>query len=96
MNSTAFAVFVLPFLVGVLIRLLFLKWKRAYMISGAFVLISVIAWLWTTHLVDHGVDGTVMLWALMATELTAGLLLVGAVSLLMKRAKSSRFDQLVE
>ena len=90
MSSTAFAVFVLPFLIGIIVRLIFLKWKRAYMISGVFTLISVVAWIWTTHLVDHGVDGTVMLWALMASELTAGLLLVGGVLFLVRRGKSQK------
>ena len=85
MNSTTFVVFVLPFLIGVIVRLMFLKWKRGYLISGVFVLISVIVWLWTKHLVHHGVDGTVMLWALMATELTVGAFIVGGISFLMKK-----------
>ena len=87
MNSTVFMVFVLPFLVGAMLRLAFIKWKRGYMISGAFALLSVIAWFWTTHLVNHGVDGTILLWALMATELTAASLIVGEISLLMKKIK---------
>lgn len=87
MNSTVFTVFVLPFLIGIIIRLMFLKWKRGYIISGVFVLISVIVWLWTQHLANHGVDGTVMLWALMATELTVGSFIVGGISLLIKKIK---------
>ena len=93
MSSTAVVVFVLPFLIGIMVRVMFLKWKRAYMISGVFALISVIAWIWTTYLVDHGIDGTVMLWALMASELTAGLLLVGGVSLLMRRGKHQKTEE---
>lgn len=87
MNSTVFTVFVFPFLIGVIIRLMFLKWKRGYILSGVFALISVIVWFWTKHLVDHGVDGTVMLWALMATELTVSSLIVGGISLLIKKIK---------
>ena len=87
MNSTAFTVFVLPFLIGVVIRLMFLKWKRGYFLSGVFALISVIVWLWTKHLVHHGVDGTVMLWAWMTTILTVGSLIVGGISLLIKKIK---------
>ena len=34
MNGTVFTVFVLPFLIGVVIRLMFLKWKRGYFLSG--------------------------------------------------------------
>ena len=87
MNSTIFIVFVLPFLIGGIIRLILLKWKRGYIISGAFALISVIVWLWSKHLVNHGVDGTVMLWALMATELTVASLIIGVISLLIKKRK---------
>ena len=84
MNSTAFIIFVLPFFIGIIIRLLFLKWKRGYILSGTFALLSVIAWFWTKYLVSNGVDGTVMLWALMAAELTAGALITDGISLLLK------------
>ena len=87
MNSTIFTVFALPFLIGVIIRLMFLKRKRGYILSGVFALISVIVWLWTKHLANHGVDGTVMLWALMATELAVGSVIVGGISLLIKQLK---------
>ena len=87
MNSIIFTVFVLPLLIGVMIRWMFLKWKRGYLISGVFVLISVIVWLWTKRLVHHGVDGTVMLWAWMTTILTVGSLIVGGISLLIKKIK---------
>ena len=87
MNSAVFMYFVLPFLIGILIRLMFLKWKKGYIISGVFVLISAIVWIWTKHLVNHGVDGTVLLWAVMTSEFTVGLLLVGGISLLIKKIK---------
>ena len=85
MNSTVFIVFVLPFLIGIVIRLLFLKWKRGYILSGVFALMSVIVWLWTNRLVNHGVDGTVMLWALMVAELAVASSIVGGISLLIKK-----------
>ena len=87
MNLTVFRVFVLPFLVGALLRWILLKRKRGWLLSAVFALLSVIAWFWTRHLVSHGVDGTVLLWAVMAAELTAGSLLVGGISLLMKKLK---------
>jgi len=87
MNHTVFTVFVLPFLLGIIIRLMFLKWKRGYCLSGVFALLSVIIWLWTKHLTKHGVDGTVLLWALMAIELTVGSIIVGGLSLLIRKAK---------
>ena len=94
MNSTVFAVFILSFLIGVIIRLMFLKWKRGYILSGVFALISVIVWLWTKHLANHGVDGTVMLWGLMATELAIGSLIVGGLSLLIKKMKHQKANNL--
>ena len=84
MNSTAFIIFVLPFFIGIIIRLLFLKWKRGYILSGTFALLSVIAWVWTKYLVSNGVDGTVMLWALMVAELAIGSLITDGISLLLK------------
>lgn len=94
MNSTVFAVFVLPWFIGVLVRLLFLKQKRGYILSGVFALISVITWLWTSHLVHHGTDGTLLLWAVMASELTAGSVIAGGISLLMKKAKQQKANHL--
>lgn len=82
MNCTVFTVFVLPFLIGSMIRLLFLKWKRGYLLTGIFALVTVIIWFWTHHLVNYGVDGTVMIWALMAGEFTVGSMMVGGVSML--------------
>ena len=84
MDSTAFIIFVLPFFIGIIIRLLFLKWKRGYILSGTFAILSVIAWVWTKYLVSNGVDGTVMLWALIATELAIGSLITDGISLLLK------------
>lgn len=87
MNGALFTIFILPFFIGAIIRSMFLKWKRGYMLSGVFVLISAIIWLWTEHLVDRGVDGTVMIWTLMAAELAVGSLIVGGISLLTKKIK---------
>ena len=87
MNSTVLILFVLPFLAGAMIRSMLLKWKRGYILSGIFALTSAVVWLWTNHLADHGVDGTVMLWALMTTILTVGSLIVGGISLLIKKIK---------
>ena len=84
MNSAVFMFFVLPFLIVIIIRLMLLKWKKGYLLSGFFILISIIVWLWTCHLVNHGTDGTLLLWAVMATELTMGSLITGGISLLIK------------
>ncbi len=82
-----FTVWILPLLIGMLIRLSFIKWKKGYILSGAFALISIVVWLRTKNLVNHGVDGTVMLLAWMSTILTGGSLIVGAISLLIKKIK---------
>ena len=71
MNGTGFAIFVLPFFIGAIIRLMFLKWERGY-------------------IANHGVDGTVMIWALIATEITVGSLIVGGIVLLSKKIKHKR------
>ena len=94
MNRAAFMYFVLPFLIGIIIRLMFLKWKKGYLLSGAFILISIITWLWASHLVNHGTDGTLLLWALMATELTVGSVIAGGISLLIKKIKHLKADNL--
>lgn len=90
MNSTVLILFVLPFLAGAMIRSMLLKWKRGYILSGIFALTSAVVWLWTNHLADHGVDGTVMLWALMAIELAIGSLIVGGLSRLIKIIKHQK------
>ncbi len=82
-----FAIWILPLLIGMLIRLVFVKWKKGYMLSGVFVIASIVVWIWTKKLVSHGVDGTVMLWARMSTVLTVGSLIVGVISLLIKKIK---------
>ena len=87
MNSAAFMYFVLPFLIGIMFRAMFLKWKKGYLLSVIFILITIAVWIWTSHLVDHGTDGTLLLWAVMAAEFTAGSLVTGGISLLVKKAK---------
>ena len=89
-KQTNFTVWILPLLIGVLIRLVFIKWKKGYILSGVFALITVVVWIWTKNLVSHGVDGTVMLFAWMSTILTVGSLIVGAISLLTKKQKHRR------
>ena len=88
--QTNFTVWILPLLIGILIRLLFIKWKKGYILSCFFALLSIVVWIWTKNLVSHGVDGTVMLFAWMSTILTVGSLIVGAISLLTKKQKHRR------
>ena len=87
MNGTAFFVYVFPFLLGAVLRAMLLKWKRGGLLSCVFALIAVIVWVWTKSLIDHGMEGTVLLWALMAIELTAGSCVVGGLSLLLKKTR---------
>ena len=94
MNNAVFMYFVLPFLIGIIIRLMFLKWGKGYLLSGVFILISIITWLWSSHLVNHGTDGTLLLWAVMATELAVGSLITGGTSLLIKKTKYREADKL--
>ena len=87
MNGTAFMVFVFPFLVGVLLGAVLFKWKRSWILSAVFAAASVIVWIRTKYLADHGVDGTVMLAAWMATEFTVGFALVGGVAWLVRKCR---------
>lgn len=87
MNGTAFMIFILPFFVGAIIRLMFFKWKRGCVLSAILAAISIIAWLWTKYLTTHGVDGTVMLWALMASEAAVASFVIGGISFLVKKIK---------
>ena len=89
MNGMAFFVFVFPFLLGAVLRAMLLKWKRGGLLSCVFALIAVIAWIWTKSLVDHGMEGTLMLWALMAIELTVGSCVVGGLSILLKKRRKA-------
>ena len=89
MNGTAFFVYVFPFLLGALLRAMLLKGKRGGLLSCVFALIAVIVWVWTKSLIDHGMEGTVLLWALMAIELTAGSCVVGGLSLLLKKRRKT-------
>lgn len=89
MNGTAFFVYVFPFLLGALLRAMLLKGKRGGLLSCVFALIAVIVWIWAKSLADHGTEGTLMLWALMAIELTVGSCVVGGLSLLLKKRRKT-------
>ncbi len=89
MNGMAFFVYVFPFLLGAVLRAMLLKGKRGRLLSCVFALIAVIVWVWTKSLVDRGMEGTLMLWALMAIELTAGSCVVGGLSLLLKKRRKT-------
>ena len=85
MNRTVFMVFVLPVLLGAIVRVPFLRWTKGHLLSAVFLIFSVAIWIYTEYLVNHGVDGTVLLWAVMATEFTVGYFLVGVIARLMKK-----------
>ncbi len=82
-----FAIWILPLLIGMLIRLVFLKWKKSYILSIVFVLFSIVVWLWINNLLNRGVDGTIMLLGVMTAMLTFGSLIIGVISLLIKKIK---------
>ena len=84
-KQTNFTVWVLPLLIGMIFRLLFVKWEKGYILSCVFTLISVVVWIWTKNLVNNGVDGTVMLLGWMSMMITVGSLIAGAVGYLIKK-----------
>ena len=79
----------MAFLLGAVLRAMFLKRKRSCLLSCIFALIAVIVWIWTKSLADHGTEGTILLWALMAIELTVGSCVVGGLSLLLKKRRKT-------
>ena len=85
MTHTVFMVFVFPFLLGAIVRMPVLRWEKGYLLSVVFLLLSAAIWIYTEYLVNHGVDGTVLLWAVMATEFAVGYFLVGVLTRLMKK-----------
>ena len=87
MNGTVFMVFIVPFLVGALLGAVLWRWKRSYLLSAVFAAVSVFAWFRTSYLAEHGVDGTVMLAAWMATEFTVGFALVGGIAWLARKCR---------
>ena len=89
MNGMAGFVYVFRFLLGAVLRAMFLKRKRSCLLSCIFALIAVIVWIWTKSLADHGTEGTILLWALMAIELTVGSCVVGGLSLLLKKRRKT-------
>ena len=76
-----FTVWILPLLIGMFVRLLFIKWKKGYILSCIFVLLTIVVWWWTNNLVKLGADGTVMLWAWMSTMFTGGSLIIAVIYL---------------
>lgn len=86
-NQNNFTIWILPVLIGILIRLVFVKWEKGYIISCIFALISIAIWIWTKHLVNHGVDGTVMLLAWMTTILTVASVIIDGISYFIKKLK---------
>ena len=89
-KQTNFIVWFLPLLIGMLIRLLLVKWGKGYILSCVFALISVVVWIWTKNLINNGVDGTVMLWAWMSTIFTGGSLIVGFIFNFIKKMRVLR------
>ncbi|MBE6935967.1 MAG: hypothetical protein E7458_05630 [Ruminococcaceae bacterium] len=90
MNNVIFLCFVLPVILGIVIRFLLRKWRKAYLVTGAFALLSLLVWIWTRHLVSHGTDGTLLLWAVMTAELAAGSLLTGGFLWLVQRTSRGK------
>lgn len=86
-KQTNFTVWILPLLIGMSIRLLFVKREKGYILSCVFAILSIAVWIWTKNLVNRGVDGTVMLFAWMITLLTISSLITGGISLLIKVIK---------
>lgn len=84
-----FMLYALPALMGIVLRLIFIKWKRGYVITGVTALLTAALWLRAELINTHGSEGPAIL-ALMAGMMTAGALLVGAIAYVVKKRHTNR------
>lgn len=71
-------IFVLPAVVGIVLRLIFFKWRRGYIVDILCAVLAVVLWGVAFFVPSYGSEGNALL-AMMATLLTAGTLASGAV-----------------
>ena len=71
-------IFIIPFLIGVVVRILFQRAKRAYLITSVIVVLAVIGWVAFYTVPSHGSEMYGII-ALLLTCAAAGALLTGLV-----------------
>ena len=71
-------IFIIPFLVGVVVRFLFQRTKRAYLITSVIAVLAVIGWVAFYTVPSHGSEMYGII-ALLLTCAAAGALLTGLV-----------------
>lgn len=71
-------IFIIPFLIGVVVRILFQRAKRAYLITSVIVVLAVIGWVAFYTVPSHGSEMYGII-ALLLTCAAAGTLLTGLV-----------------
>lgn len=71
-------IFIIPFLIGVVVRILFQRAKRAYLITSVIAVLAVIGWVAFYTVPSHGSE----LYGIIALQVTCaavGALLIGLV-----------------
>ena len=71
-------IFIIPFLIGVVVRISFQRAKRAYLITSVIVVLAVIGWVAFYTVPSHGSEMYGII-ALLLTCAAAGALLTGLV-----------------
>lgn len=71
-------IFIIPFLIGVVVRILFQRAKRAYLITSVIAVLAVIGWVAFYTVPSHGSEMYGII-ALLLTCAAAGALLTGLV-----------------
>ena len=71
-------IFIIPFLIGIVVRILFQRAKRAYLITSVIVVLAVIGWVAFYTVPSHGSEMYGII-ALLLTCAAAGALLTGLV-----------------
>lgn len=71
-------IFIIPFLVGVVVRFLFQRMKRAYLITSVIAVLAVIGWVVFYTVPSHGSELYGII-ALLLTCAAVGALLIGLV-----------------
>ena len=71
-------IFIIPFLIGIVVRILFQRAKRAYLITSVIAVLAVIGWVAFYTVPSHGSEMYGII-ALLLTCAAAGALLTGLV-----------------
>ncbi len=79
-------IFVLPFIIGFVIRLIFHKFDKFYFITIAMAILTAISYIVISNINTHGNEGPIII-AFQLILVTAGLAVAGITNRLIKKTK---------